>query len=79
MRRMETQSVMVLKVEAAETELQQDLQKFWSLESIGTTKHSCNNTESEIVEEFQRKIEHRKGRYQVSLPWKESVNLETNK
>lgn len=75
----QNQAVMVLKVEAAENDLQEDLQKFWNLESIGITKNSCNTAKTEIVEEFERKIQQRNGRYQVSLPWKESVNLETNK
>lgn len=75
----QNQAVMVLKVEAAETKLQQELQRFWSLESMGIKQHSCTTTEAEIVEEFENKIVQLNGRYQVSLPWTEDVNLQINK
>lgn len=75
----QNQAVMVLKVETSETELQQELQKFWDLESMGITRNSLDATGDEIVEEFEQNIVQQNGRYQVSLPWKQNVNLESNK
>lgn len=78
----ESHAVVVLKVEAAETELQQELQRFWCLESMPIAKDSFNaagDEEYKQRQEFEQKIVQRNGRYKVNFPCKQSVNLENNR
>ena len=46
------------------------LKSFWDLESFGTTGPDCS-----VLEEFQDKIHFADGRYEVSLPWKDTQQL----
>lgn len=43
------------------------LRMFWELESLG-----INDTDSTVLEDFDREVVFENGRYQVSLPWKKS-------
>ena len=49
-----------------ESALEQQLAKFWSLESIGISRKELS-----LYETFQDEIEFADGRYQVRLPWKQ--------
>ena len=55
--------------------LNDTLQKFWNLESIGIkpveTEASASHTEPMILQNFKNTLVHKDGRYEVSLPWKE--------
>ena len=50
-------------VEQRDTDLRQDLEKFWSVESIGTAKNN-------IVSQFENDIAHDGNRYITKLPFK---------
>lgn len=46
--------------------LDERLQTFWNLESIGIVGHDCS-----VLDEFRDKVRFVEGRYEVSLPWKD--------
>ncbi len=50
----------------ADHTLEESLQSFWKLESLGIVA-----PERSVLEEFGESIEFKEGRYEVSLPWKE--------
>ena len=54
-------------------ELEDTQHSFWKLESLGI----CEPDKS-LCEEFDSMIEFKEGRYEVSLPWKESLCTTTN-
>ena len=58
-----------------EEQLNETLQKFWSLESIGIkpAESSCSTSHSEarVLKKFKDTLTYEDGRYEVSLPWKE--------
>jgi len=47
-----------------------DLEKFWSLESIGITDPIDGKCDDEILEKFDKTVGFVNGRYQVTFPWK---------
>ncbi len=59
----------VLKLEAIvqedQTTLEEQVSKFWKLESIGVLK-----AEQSVYESFKEEISFTEGRYEVKLPWK---------
>lgn len=62
----------VLRVDAQPSEqesLEKQLQSFWDLESLGII-----GVEKTIYDEFLASVSFQNGRYEVSLPWKESHN-----
>ena len=67
----------------AEEQLNETLQKFWDLESIGIrpAESSISTTHAEDVtlKKFKETLTYNDGRYEVSLPWKEDrVALKDN-
>ncbi|XP_073231674.1 uncharacterized protein [Porites lutea] len=67
----------------ANQELNDTLQKFWKLESIGITpvemSVSTSQSESTVLKKFKETLAYKNGRYEVSLPWKdEQVVLKDN-
>ena len=67
----------------ANQELNDTLQKFWNLESIGITpvemSVSTCQSESTVLKKFKETLAYKNGRYEVSLPWKdEQVVLKDN-
>ena len=60
-------STHTLKVEVcpADSTLDDQLQKFWELETLGVA-----NDETSVYDKFVQKISFHKGRYEVCLPWK---------
>ena len=67
----------------ANQELNDTLQEFWNLESIGITpvemSVSTSQSESTVLKKFKETLAHKDGRYEVSLPWKdEQVVLKDN-
>lgn len=62
----------ILTVDAmlpVEEELDSTLKKFWELESLGI------GDDKSVLEEFSDKITFKGGRYEVSLPWKETHSV----
>ena len=59
----------VLRVDAGscDTGMDEQLKAFWELESLGVREN-----EDSVLDNFKESISFRDGRYQVSLPWKES-------
>lgn len=59
-----------LKVESllrpAVQALDERLQTFWNLESLGIVGHDCS-----VLDDFRDKVRFVEGRYEVSLPWKD--------
>ena len=49
--------------------LDRRLQAFWDIESIGIV-----DREKEVYKQFVRHIQFKEGRYEVSLPWKETFH-----
>ena len=67
----------------ANQQLNDTLQKFWNLESIGITpvemSVSTSQSESTVLKKFKETLTYKNGRYEVSLPWKdEQVVLKDN-
>ena len=67
----------------ANQELNDTLQKFWNLESIGITpvemSVSTSQSESTVLKKFKETLAYKNGRYDVSLPWKdEQIVLKDN-
>ena len=67
----------------ANQQLNDTLQKFWNLESIGITpvemSVSTCQSESTVLKKFKETLAYKNGRYEVSLPWKdEQVVLKDN-
>ena len=67
----------------ASQELNDTLQKFWNLESIGIKPVempvSTSQSESTVLKKFKATLAYKNGRYEVSLPWKdEQVVLKDN-
>ena len=67
----------------ANQELNDTLQKFWNLESIGITpvemSVSSSQSESSVLKKSKETLAYKNGRYEVSLPWKdEQVVLKDN-
>ena len=63
----------------ANQELNDTLQRFWNLESIGITpvelSVSTSQSESTVLKKFKGTLAYKDGGYEVSLPWKdEQVN-----
>ncbi|XP_068749048.1 uncharacterized protein [Montipora capricornis] len=58
-----------------EEQLNETLQKFWNLESIGIkpteSPPSTNPSEAMVLKKFRDTLTYKDGRYEVSLPWKE--------
>ena len=52
----------------------QQLEKFWSLESLGITEPTTNNDESSLSREYQQSAISREddGSYTAKLPWKDN-------
>ena len=48
-------------------DLEQELQMFWYLETLGIKEYETN-----VYEEFERDLEFKDERYQVRLPWKDN-------
>lgn len=66
----------ILKVdsELEKRRLEKQLGKFWELESLG-----INDTEESVHDQFRDIVAFKKGRYEVSLPWKDpSIVLPDN-
>ena len=57
----------VYTVDDSLQELDRTLKKFWDLESLGVKQN-----EPSVYQDFQKDITFRDGRYEVSLPWKQS-------
>eukprot|EP00794_Sanderia_malayensis_P016989 gene16989-18701_t len=66
----ETYSQMTLNTKGEET-LEDQLGKFWNLESIGITQ----SEDKSVLEEFVDDISFVEGRYEVKLPWKKNHGL----
>lgn len=68
----QNQVVMVLKVEAAERELQEDLHKFWRMGAMGITKNSCKRSKpslsSHLAMETERQLEKKQGKCHGKTP-----------
>ena len=47
-----------------------DLERFWSLETIGIKDSMSKESDEEAIEKFCNTIKFEEGRYQVSWPWK---------
>lgn len=76
----ETQTAMVLEVEATNVELKMELERFWSLEAIGIeAKTSQRNRGNMVAEKFKEQVVKENGRYKVNLPWKENIDMQNNK
>ncbi|XP_037505898.1 uncharacterized protein LOC119382262 [Rhipicephalus sanguineus] len=54
------------------------LTQFWNLESIGVKDEESISDSEQTLQEFERNITKKDGRYQVRLPWKKTVELEDN-
>ena len=55
-------------------QLNETLQAFWNLESIGIEAHDeplLNRTEETVLNKFKESLTIKDGRYEVSIPWKE--------
>ncbi|XP_064479339.1 uncharacterized protein LOC135392562 [Ornithodoros turicata] len=67
-----TVAVCVLKAGVMMQEENDALKKFWELESIGIVDDASMKAEqnSVVLEEFERNVQLRGGRYEVALPWK---------
>ncbi|XP_064469989.1 uncharacterized protein LOC135384731 [Ornithodoros turicata] len=68
-----TTAICVLRVGVAAAEPEPDiLTRFWDLESIGISDEPKSKVEhnASVLEEFERNIQVRDGRYEVGLPWK---------
>ena len=68
---------------SVEEQLNETLQKFWDLESIGVrpAEGSISTTHAEdvVLKKFKETLTYNDGRYEVSLPWKEDrVSLKDN-
>ena len=76
-------TVSVIVQVCASQELNDTLQKFWNLESIGIKPVempvSTSQSESTVLKKFKATLAYKNGRYEVSLPWKdEQVVLKDN-
>ncbi|XP_064488370.1 uncharacterized protein LOC135400468 [Ornithodoros turicata] len=67
-----TTAVCVLRVGGTQHQESDVLKRFWELDSIGITDADTSNVEhnASILEEFQRQLTMKDGRYEVTLPWK---------
>ncbi|KAL9985156.1 hypothetical protein ACROYT_G007526 [Oculina patagonica] len=68
---------------SVEEQLNETLQKFWDLESIGVrpaeSSISTTHAEDVVLKKFKETLTYNDGRYEVSLPWKEDrVSLKDN-
>ncbi|CAB4022309.1 Hypothetical predicted protein, partial [Paramuricea clavata] len=63
-------------------QLNETLQSFWNLESIGIKSDDMpllNKTEETVLNNFKESLAFKDGRYEVSIPWKENqVTLKSN-
>ena len=59
------QSTHVLNVMQDQTSIEEQVSKFWTLESFGILKNELS-----VYKDFEDKIDFSEGRYQVKLPWK---------
>ncbi|XP_064470062.1 uncharacterized protein LOC135384806 [Ornithodoros turicata] len=62
--------VMRVNVESQETELCNELRKFWDLEHIGIQTDSNPTHQDAVFQAFKSTMKNVSGRYQVALPWK---------
>jgi len=66
-----------------EDNLQEIMERFWSIESLGIvdsvvdTKRSASDEEA--LQHFEDTVKFENGKYVVSLPWKENVELNDNR
>lgn len=68
---------------SVEEQLNETLQKFWDLESIGVrlaeSSISTTHAEEVVLKKFKETLTYNDGRYEVSLPWKEDcISLKAN-
>ena len=68
---------------SVEEQLNETLQKFWDLESIGVrpaeSSISTTHAEGVVLKKFKETLTYNDGRYEVSLPWKgDHVSLKDN-
>lgn len=79
---MNSSTVMVLKVTTTKEDINEEVKRFWELESIGISDNMAHTktTDNDGVHTYIKDtMAFRDGRYEVRLPWKEHVTLEENK
>lgn len=75
-------TVMVLKISATKEDINDEVRRFWELESIGITDNRARakTTAKDSVHKYiEGNVDFQDGRYEVRLPWKEHVTLDENK
>ncbi|KAH7960538.1 hypothetical protein HPB49_021005 [Dermacentor silvarum] len=72
-------SVIVLRTCVEEDTVSEVLSRFWDLESLGVRADEESLLDSELtLQEFEKNITKRDGRYQVRLPWNKTEDLADN-
>ncbi|KAH7981281.1 hypothetical protein HPB49_022893 [Dermacentor silvarum] len=72
-------SVIVLRTCVEEDTVSEVLSRFWDLESLGVRADEESLLDSELtLQEFEKNVTKRDGRYQVRLPLKKTVDLADN-
>lgn len=77
-----TSNICVLRVNSTEEPVGEELERFWSLESIGISdqKQEPADEVQTVLAQFEQNLTFMNGRYEVALPWKLSTEqLEDNR
>lgn len=62
-----------------EQTLSDQLRSFWETESLGINMDTDKNPDMDTLKSFEESVKYKRGRYEVSLPWKDNVfNLSNN-
>ncbi|KAH7933264.1 hypothetical protein HPB49_011014 [Dermacentor silvarum] len=72
-------NVVVLRTCVEEDTVSEVLSRFWDLQSLGVRADEESLLDSELtLQEFDKNVTKRDGRYQIRLPWKKTVDLADN-
>lgn len=51
------------------------VRRFWELDSIGVSSNHCIAPQDKVLEEFNKTVQYKDGRYEVALPWKKGEKV----